>query len=167
MWLSCCSYLYRKIESLYDDVDYRSRLSRTKLEETLADSSKLFASPLLEALSNAGMDMPNITSIILFGGNTRVPFVQSALKSVLSDEDADKIAQNVNTDEAAVLGAAFYGAALSKVFKMKKIDVTETSFEDFRMDGEVLFPAGSVLGEKKTITLPTNGLTSFDFSQDS
>ncbi len=32
---------------------------------------------------------------------------------------SDKIAQNVNTDEAAVLGAAYYGASTSRQFRAK------------------------------------------------
>ncbi len=33
--------------------------------------------------------------------------------------DSDKLSQNVNSDEAAVLGAAFYGASISHQFKAK------------------------------------------------
>jgi hypoxia up-regulated 1 len=36
-----------------------------------------------------------------------------------------KIAHNVNADEAAVLGAAFYGASLSSRFKTKELKVQD------------------------------------------
>ena len=131
------------------------------------ESIDLFGSPIVAALSSSGLNMSSISSIILFGGNTRVPFVQSALKAVLEPADQEKIAQNVNTDEAAVLGAAYYGAALSKVFKMKKIQVQETSYEDYLMNGQVLFPKGSALGEKKILSLAPTEIMEFEFSQGS
>ena len=106
-----------------------------------------------------------MSSVILFGGNTRVPFVQSAIRSVLGDEHSDKIAQNVNTDEAAVLGAAYYGAGLSRQFKMKSIEVQETSYESFKLNGDDFFPQGSVLGTKKTVGLKPEADVKLEFSQ--
>lgn len=94
-----------------------------------------------------------------------MPFVQSAIRSVLGDEHADKIAQNVNTDEAAVLGAAYYGAGLSRQFKMKSIEVHETSYESFKLNGDDFFPQGSVLGTKKTVGLKPEADVKLEFSQ--
>jgi hypoxia up-regulated 1 len=58
-----------------------------------------------------------------------------------------KIAQNVNADEAAVLGAAFYGASMSRQFKTKEIrvqdhlyggiDVTVSYTADSKSGGEM------------------------------
>jgi hypoxia up-regulated 1 len=143
-----------QVESLYNDIDFRSRLSRQALEDALASTQSQYALPIPAALSRAGINIDDLTSVILFGGNTRVPFVQSAIKTILGDVHADKIAQNVNTDEAAVLGAAYYGAGLSRQFKMKSLDVLERSQEAFTLNGEVFFPQSSGLGEKKAITLP-------------
>ncbi|WRT67203.1 uncharacterized protein IL334_004169 [Kwoniella shivajii] len=143
------------IESLYNDIDYRSKVSRAGLESAVEGSIPSFSHPITAALASANLSLKEINSVILFGGNTRVPLVQSALKSALGGRD-DIIAQNVNTDEAAVLGAAYYGAALSRTFKMKNINLTETSVYDIIMGEEVIFPSGSKLGEKKIITLPIN-----------
>ncbi|ODO10822.1 hypothetical protein I350_01420 [Cryptococcus amylolentus CBS 6273] len=153
------------IESLFDDTDYRSQISRASLEEALASTESLFSKPLTSALSAAGLSLSDINSFVLFGGNTRVPLVQTSLKSVLGNLE-DRIAQNVNTDEAAVLGAAYYGAALSKQFKMKNIEVKESSVGDIIINGgDVLFPEGTVLGEKKVLTLPAEGDINLEFSQ--
>jgi hypoxia up-regulated 1 len=76
------------------------------------------------------------------------------------------LAQNVNTDEAAVLGAAYWGAALSRQFKMKKIEVVEKTLEDFRVGGEVLFEKGGKLGERKTLGLVAQDAV-LEFSQGS
>ncbi|WVW83006.1 hypothetical protein I302_105022 [Kwoniella bestiolae CBS 10118] len=147
------------IESLYNDIDYRSKISRASLESAVESSVPLFSHPITAALTSARLSLEDINSIILFGGNTRVPLVQNSLKSVLGGKD-DKIAQNVNTDEAAVLGAAYYGAALSRQFKMKNLNVTERSYYDIILDKnsagqvETIFERGSKLGERKVLSLP-------------
>lgn len=130
------------------------------MESIISEAQSAFSTPITSALSAAGLTLDQITSLILHGGNTRVPFVQSAIKSVLGGQE-DKIAQNVNADEGAVLGAAYYGAALSRQFKMKKLEVKEGSIRDFKYypEGEVgsvktLFPAGTPLGTKKVLTFP-------------
>ncbi|KAI9637842.1 Hsp70 protein-domain-containing protein [Dioszegia hungarica] len=143
------------IESLFNDVDYKSRISRADLEAAFESSLTRFSSPITTALIKANLSIKDMTSVILFGGNTRVPLVQSSIRSVLGDKE-DIIAQNVNSDEAAVLGAVFYGAGLSKQFKMKKLELHERSVYDFQagVAGEVIFPAGTLLGERKTMVLP-------------
>lgn len=146
-------------------MDYRSKINRQQLEDVLAPHSSAFETPITSALTAAGLGLDDITSVILFGGNTRVPFVQSAIKSVLGDKHSDKIAQNVNTDEAAVLGAAYYGAGLSRQFKMKSIDVVERSHAAFSLNGEEFFPRGSVLGERKTIGLKPDAASELVFAQ--
>nr|ODN95058.1 hypoxia up-regulated 1 [Cryptococcus depauperatus CBS 7855] len=152
------------IESLYDDVDYRSHVSRAALDNALDQAGQLFSSPINSALLSAGLSLQDISSVILFGGNTRVPLVQTALKTVLGGED--KIAQNVNSDEAAVLGAAFYGAALSKQFRVKPIEIKERSVGDISIvDKGVVFPQGTILGERKTFTFPAKGDINLEFIQ--
>lgn len=82
----------------------------------------------------------------------------------------NKIAQNVNADEAAVLGAALHGASLSKQFKTKDIRVADMNPYDIqasyaaenkkvasaivkpRTINTLVFPAGTKTGTKKTLT---------------
>lgn len=126
---------------------------------------QLYANPVVSALEVAALQLGDIKSVILFGGNTRVPLVQAALKSVL-DGAEEKIAQNVNTDEAAVLGAAYYGAALSKQFRIKNIDIKERGVSEIALkDGSAIFPQGTVLGERKAITLPAKGDVTLEFTE--
>lgn len=83
------------------------------------------------------------------------------------------IAQNVNADEGAVLGAAYYGAALSRQFKMKKLEVKEASIREFSYysKGDIggagpLFPAGTPLGTKKALTFPAKEDLTLHFVED-
>lgn len=108
----------------------------------------------------------DINSLILFGGNTRVPLVQAAVKSALKGNE-DKIAQNVNTDEAAVLGAAFYGASQGRSVKSKirlkvveglgwNVDYVLDKASEWKVvdreKGDFLFPAGTDHSTKKVLT---------------
>jgi hypoxia up-regulated 1 len=65
-----------------------------------------------------------------------------------------------------VLGAAYYGAALSRQFKMKSLDVVERSVYGFSKRDDVIFPKGSRLGEKKGITIPPKEDQVLEFYQD-
>jgi hypoxia up-regulated 1 len=151
------------IESLYNDVDFRTKLTRAKLEARFRDIER-FTHPLKDALAAANLNLSDLSSVLLFGGNTRVPFVQSALRDLLGDKE-DLIAQGVNTDEAAVLGAAFYGAGLSRQFKMKSIEAAERSFSNITYGDDVVFPAGSVFGERKSILLKPEDDMTLEFAQ--
>ncbi|CAH1770511.1 4932_t:CDS:2, partial [Entrophospora sp. SA101] len=65
---------------------------------------------------------PDIKSCVLVVGGICVPAVQNVLKRLVGE---NKIAQNLNGDEAAVLGAGFRGAGLIHQFKVKEINVTD------------------------------------------
>lgn len=54
--------------------------------------------------------------MILVGAGTRVPAVQEQLTAAVNME----LSKNLNTDEAAVMGAAYKAADLSTGFKVKK-----------------------------------------------
>lgn len=113
---------------------------------------------------NIDIIQDNITSIILMGGHSRVPMVQAAVRAVageyvmafrffqyaLADTHLTRtirtvISQNVNTDEAAVLGAAFYGASLSPQFKTKKIKLQDVAAHDIQISYETEGKSGPYL----------------------
>lgn len=54
--------------------------------------------------------------VILVGAGTRVPKVQEKLTEVVKKE----LGKNINTDEAAVMGAVYKAADISTGFKVKK-----------------------------------------------
>ncbi|KAH8822683.1 Hsp70 protein-domain-containing protein [Flagelloscypha sp. PMI_526] len=147
-----CEYkLSYFVESLAWDIDFKSKVTRTALESACADLRPRYAQPILDALHNAGLGLENVTSVILTGGHSRTPMVQSAVKAAVGE---DKIALNVNADEAVVLGAALHGAGLSRQFKTKNIKVQDISLHDVQASSisTVIFPAGSRTGTKKTMT---------------
>lgn len=80
-----------------------------------------FTRPIQDALAAAGVTLDDIASVILVGGTSRVPMVQDAVTDLVG---ADKIGKNLNADEAAVMGAALYGAGISRQFRTKDIRLT-------------------------------------------
>lgn len=90
---------------------------------------------------------------------------------MLMTNDSQKIAKNVNGDEAAVLGAAFRGATLSNQFRLTKqikikditvfpVDVAYTA-EDGSSVKTTLFDEFGAIGTRKTMTFKRT--TDFDF----
>lgn len=90
--------------------------------------------------------------------------IQDAVKAAVG---AGKMAFNVNADEAAVLGAAFHGAGLSRQFKTKDIRITDIGPYDVQVSYQaeskqpgarprtintLVFPVGSKTNTKKTLT---------------
>lgn len=60
--------------------------------------------------------MDVISHVVLVGAGTRMPKVQEKLSQYAKTE----LSKNVNTDEAAALGAVYKAADLSQGFKVKK-----------------------------------------------
>ncbi|KAL9052638.1 MAG: hypothetical protein Q9162_005265 [Coniocarpon cinnabarinum] len=107
------------MESLYEDIDFKYKLSRTDFETLAASYSDRIAVPIQDALAGAKLQLAELDSIVLHGGMVRTPFVQKSLESLVGDPA--KLKSNVNADEAAVFGAAFKAAGLSPSFKVKDI----------------------------------------------
>lgn len=117
--LSANSEAVGSIESFIEDIDFRSKkVLRSEFEEYLQDYTDAITLPVRHCLAVSNLELKDVDSVILHGGAVRTPFVTKTLEELVG---ADKIAKNVNADEAAVLGATFHGAGLSNSFKVKEI----------------------------------------------
>ncbi|KAK5997262.1 Hypoxia up-regulated protein 1 [Cladobotryum mycophilum] len=117
-------------EGLYEDVDFKYKITRTEFEAMAEGHAERVSIAINDALKMSNLDIGDLTSVILHGGATRTPFVQKALEKIIGS--SDKIRTNVNSDEAAVFGAAFRAAELSPSFRVKEIRISEGS----------MYPAG-------------------------
>lgn len=150
-----------RIEGLVDDVDFKGELTRDALEAAAEAAGMVprFTQPIRDALEQAGLSLDQLDSVVLVGGASRVPLVQAALAGVVGD---DKLAKNLNADEAVVMGAALYGAGLTPGFRAKDIRVTDhvaygvdlTYSVDGELRTEAVFPPFSPLESRKTLSLP-------------
>jgi hypoxia up-regulated 1 len=90
-----------QIESLHEDIDFRTKVTRAAFEQGTSDLVDRVTAPIVTALQDANITLEQVESVILHGGSVRVPFVQKALEDVVGDS---KLAKTVNADEAAVMG---------------------------------------------------------------
>ncbi|KAI1471199.1 stress protein ORP150 [Daldinia caldariorum] len=116
-------------EGLYEDIDFKYKITRADFEKLAEAHAERVGAAVQKALDVAELDIKQLDSIILHGGSSRTPFVQKQLEKIAG---GDKLRSNVNSDEAAVFGAAFRAAELSPSFRVKEIRISDATF----------FPAG-------------------------
>ena len=109
----------------YEEVNFRYKLTRADYENLASAHADRVEQPIKEALSSAKLDISDLESVILHGGAVRTPFVQKQLESVIGNPD--KLRTNVNSDEAAVFGAAFKAAGISPSFRVKDIRTSDSA----------------------------------------
>ncbi|KAI5783689.1 Hsp70 protein-domain-containing protein [Geopyxis carbonaria] len=160
------------VESLYEDVDFRSgKITRAAFEESLLELAPRITDPIFDALAKAKITLDQVNSIIVHGGAVRTPFVGKKLEEIMGGPD--KISKNVNSDEAAVFGATFKGAGESGSFKVKDIRTHDVNpypvSVKYRRDSasekdtsQQIFPAGSSPASQKIAGFPHKG--DFEFS---
>ncbi|KAK1304589.1 Heat shock 70 kDa protein 17 [Acorus calamus] len=105
------------VESLYEERDFRSTITREKFEELCGDLWEQSLVPLKEVIQNSGLKTDDIYAVELIGGATRVPKIQAKLMEFLGRKDLDK---HLDADEAIVLGAALHAANLSDGIKLNR-----------------------------------------------
>ncbi|KAB0798996.1 hypothetical protein PPYR_06876 [Photinus pyralis] len=126
---------FAQIEGLLDEVDFKLQVTRDQLESLCGDLYGRVAAPVKQALKMAGLSTSVIGQVILFGAGTRSPKVQKLLHDIVGQE----LAKNINTDEAAAMGAVYKAADLSTGFQVKKFITRDA----------VLFPV-QVVFERET-----------------
>ena len=99
-------------------------LSRSKFEQLIDDLIKRTIEPCESALKAAGLSKSDIDEIILVGGSTRIPAVQSAVENFFGKAPS----KGVNPDEVVSLGAGIQGGVLTGDVKdVLLLDVTPLS----------------------------------------
>ncbi|KAL9700682.1 hypothetical protein quinque_004123 [Culex quinquefasciatus] len=99
-----------EIDALLDGIDYYTKISRARFEELCSDLFRNTLQPVERALSDAKMDKSAIHDIVLVGGSTRIPKVQSLLQNFFCGKALNL---SINPDEAVAYGAAVQAAILN------------------------------------------------------
>lgn len=150
------------IESVMNDVDVSSSLTREDLEEFVKPLLERVHIPIETALKDAGLSTDDIDSIEVVGGCTRVP----SLKAKLAEIFGKPLSFTLNQDEAIVRGNAFICATHSptlrvRPFKFEDFNPYSVSYfwdkEDEDEDNLEVFPRGGLFPSTKIITLYRKG----------
>ena len=116
--LSSSTQATLEVDSLFDGIDYTSTITRARFEELCGDLFRKTFEPVEKVIKDSKISKSNIHEIVLVGGSTRIPKIQSQLENYFNGKSLNK---SINPDEAVAYGAAVQAALLSGV-KDNKID---------------------------------------------
>lgn len=132
-------------------------LTRSALEELVADLIEKTVEPVQKALKDAKLTAKDIDEIVLVGGMTRMPAVVEKVKKIFGKDPM----QGVNPDEVVAIGAAIQGGVLAGDVKdVLLLDVTPLSLGIETMGGVT-----TKLIERNT-TIPTSKSEVFSTAAD-
>ncbi|CAG7846680.1 Heat shock protein sks2 AltName: Full=Heat shock cognate protein hsc1 [Serendipita indica DSM 11827] len=99
-----------EVDSLYQGEDFSANISRARFEEINAAMFKSTLDPVERVLKDAKMAREKVDDIVLVGGSTRIPKIQSLVSEYFGGRQLNK---SINPDEAVAYGAAVQAAILT------------------------------------------------------
>ena len=131
-------------------------LTRAQFEKLAHDLIQACLVPCQNAVRDANLQTSDIDEVILVGGSSRIPAVQTLVKNYFGKEPS----KGVNPDEVVAVGAAIQGAILNKesgVGNIVLLDVTTLTLGIETMGGVMtkLIEANTTIPCKKSETFST------------
>jgi L1 cell adhesion molecule like protein len=160
--LSTATQAFIEIDSLHDGIDFQVTITRARFEEMNMDYFKKTIAPVEKVLKDAKMAKEDVHEVVLVGGSTRIPKVQTMLSEHFGGKE---LCKSINPDEAVAYGAAVQGAILSgarsaATQSLVLVDVTPLSL-GIETEGKVM----SVVIKRNT-PIPVRKTKQFSTTED-
>lgn len=131
-------------------------LTRAQFEQLAHNLIQACLTPCQNAMRDAGLSTSDIDEVILVGGSSRIPAVQTLVKNYFGKEPS----KGVNPDEVVAVGASIQGAILNKeegVGNIVLLDVTPLTLGIETMGGVMtkLIDANTTIPCKKSEVFST------------
>ena len=147
-----------EIDSLYKGEDMTLTLTRARLEDLCQDIFRRTMEPVHKVMEDGKIGKSQINEVVLVGGSTRIPKIQSLLRDYFGKDPCT----GINPDECVAYGAAVQAAVLTGVRSEKTdnivlLDVCPLSL-GIETSGNmmtVLIPRNTTIPTKKTQTFST------------
>lgn len=149
------------VESIVNDVDASSKLTRDQLESLIPELLSRVTGPIEEALREADLKIDDIHSVELVGGSSRVPAIRHRIQAFFGKP----LSMTLNADEAVARGATFSCAQLSPAFRLKEFAISDVNAYPVRVQWErapgdletddtelLVFPRGNAIPSTKVLT---------------
>jgi L1 cell adhesion molecule like protein len=108
-----------EIDSLFEGQDFYTSITRARFEELNIDLFRGCLDPVEKVLRDSKLGKAQIHEIVLVGGSTRIPKVQTLLQEFFNGKE---LCKSINPDEAVAYGAAVQAAILSGHSGSSKLD---------------------------------------------
>mmetsp|Transcript_27244 Transcript_27244/g.83979 ORF Transcript_27244/g.83979 Transcript_27244/m.83979 type:complete len:640 (-) Transcript_27244:51-1970(-) len=128
--LSSSTQAHIEIDSLFEGIDFNSTITRARFEDLNMDYFRKCMDPVEKVMRDAKLSKSQVNEVVLVGGSTRIPKIQSLLADFFNGKEPCK---SINPDEAVAFGATVQAAILSgadsseKLSDLLLLDVTPLS----------------------------------------